>query len=312
MKLFKSGNFFILVSASLFGLGGLCVKMISWDALSINATRCGIACLMLLTYLLLTKQPLKVTKGTLLGAFCVFGTTTLYIFANKLTTAANAILIQYAAPVFIILIMWIVFKERPRKLDIITGLVVIGGIGCFVADGLAGGRMLGNLLALLSAVTFAGIFLVNRIPGGDSFSATIMGQFMAFCVGLPSLLRETDFGTQSVTFMLIMGVCQMGFGYILFCIGIRKTAPVTASLLSGVEPIINPLLVAIVVGEMISPISAVGGVIVLGAVTVYNVLLVKRRPVAEDLEAVEALREELAFQEGAAASAAIPERVTSE
>lgn len=238
------------------------------------------------------------TRGTILGALCVFGTTNLYIFANKLTTAANAILIQYAAPVFIILITWIVFRERPRKLDIVTGLVVFAGIGCFVLDGLAGGRMLGNLLALLSAITFAGVFLINRIPGGDSFSASIMGQFLAFCVGFPSLLKETEFGSVSVTFALIMGICQMGTGYILFCIGIKKTAPVTASLLSGVEPIVNPLLVAIVVGEMISPISAVGGVIVLGAVTVYNVLLLRQRPVAEDLEAVEALQEELLNQEG--------------
>jgi drug/metabolite transporter (DMT)-like permease len=298
MKLLKNGNFLILVSASLFGLGGLCVKMISWDALSINAARCGIASLMLVTYLLLTRQSLKVTRGTILGALCVFGTTNLYIFANKLTTAANAILIQYAAPVFIILITWIAFRERPRRMDIITGLVVFAGIGCFVMDGLAGGRMLGNLLALLSGVTFAGVFMMNRIPGGDSFSSTIIGQFLAFCVGLPSLLGETDFGSTSVTFVLIMGLFQMGTGYLLFCIGIKKTAPVTASLLSGVEPIINPLLVAIVVGEMISPLSAVGGVIVLGAVTVYNVLLVRRRPMAEDLEAVEALREEILNQEG--------------
>jgi len=297
MKLFKSGNVFILISATLFGLGGLCIKKISWDALSINGARCGIACVMLLTFLLLTKQKLKVTKGTLLGAFCFFTTTTLFIFANKHTTAANAILIQYAAPVFIILIMWIVFRERPRKLDVITGLVVIAGIGCFVMDGLAGGRLLGNMLSLISAVTFAGIFMVNRMPGGDAFSATIIGQFLAFCVGLPSIIKETDFGVTSVSFMLIMGVFQLGCGYIFFCIGIKTTAPVTASLLSGVEPIVNPLLVALVVGETISPISAVGGVIVLGAVTTYNVLLTRQRPVAEDLEAVEALREELGLQE---------------
>ena len=157
--------------------------------------------------------------------------------------------------------------------------------------------MLGNLIALLSGVSLAGVFMLNRIPGGDPFSATVMGHFLAFWVGLPSLLKETDFGTTSVTFILILGVFQMGAAYIFFCIGIRKTAPVTASLLSGIEPIINPLLVAIVVGEMISPISAVGGAMVVGAVTVYNILLLRQRPVAEDLEAVEALREELLSQE---------------
>lgn len=291
MKGKRNGNLLILSSALLFSLGGMCIKQIPWAAPSINGVRCGIAALILFAYLLATGGKLKLSRGVFLGAFCVCGTTLLYMFANKLTTAGNAILIQFAAPVFIIFFMWFFFKEPPRRLDVIAALVVFSGIACFVMDGLAigGSHMLGNGLALLSGVTYAGVFMVNRLPGGDVFSATILGHTASALIAIPFLTQETDFSGKIILLMLVLGVFQMGLGYLCFCVGIKNTAPVTASLISGVEPIMNPLLTAIVVGEMISPIAGLGGAIVLGAVTTYNVLVSRQMPEAEDLEAIEAL-----------------------
>lgn len=298
MKLLKNPKALILLSAIFFGLGGVCIKQIPWAATSINGARCAMSGLMIFIYLKATGGKLKFTKGVFLGAFCAASTTLLYTFANKLTTAANAILIQYASPLYIILFMWIFFKERPRRLDIIASVFIFGGIACFVMDGLGTGRMLGNILALISGVTFAGVFMVNRFPGGDSFSATILGHAISAVIGLPSIVKETNFEPRTLLFVVILGVFQMGLGYLCFCIGIKKVEPITASLLSGVEPIVNPLLVAIVVGEMLSPIAAVGGIVVLGSVTVYNILL-SRIPVTEDLEAVQAAVLEESVQEPA-------------
>ena len=286
----------MLSAALLFSIGGLFIKMVPWSSLAISGGRGLLSAMVLFVFMKLTKKRVIVNRGTLLGAVCVFATTTLFIVADKLTTAANAILIQYVAPVFIILFMWAFFKERPRRLDVITCVLVLGGIACFFLDGLGGGNMLGNGIALISGVTMAGMYMMNKIPGGDSFSATVMGHFMAGLLGLPFLLQERDFGVQAVGCMLVLGIFQLGLAFVCFCTGIKLTAPVTASLINGLEPILNPILVAIVVKEFISPMSALGGAIVLLSITSYHVLLVRGRPVAEDLEAIMQMQEADALQ----------------
>jgi len=277
----KRGNLLIFIAAMLFSLGGLCIKFIPWNGIAINGGRTLLSSMLLLAYLRYNKQKLIISKGTLIGAACIFFTNVLYSYANTMTTAANAILLQFVAPVFVILILWVFFRERPKRLDITACILVFGGIACFVLDGLGSGHLLGNFLALLSGLAYAGVFLMNRIPGGDSFSATILGQLTGALVGIPFILRETDFSSTTLIAVLVLGVFQMGTGYLFFCTGIKKTTPITAVLISGVEPIMNPLLVAIFVGEMISPISAVGGVIVVGTIMTYNILIAKRQQIVE-------------------------------
>lgn len=278
----KKGNYLILIAALLFSLGGLCIKMIPWNGMAINGGRSLIASMILFSYLRITKQPIIISKGTMLGALCALGATVLYSCANTLTTAANAILLQYVAPVFIILMMWAFFGERPKKMDVVTCALVFSGIACFFLDGLGTGHLFGNLLALGSGVAFAGVCMLNKIPGGDSFSSTFLGFLTGGLVGIPFILKEHNFNATPILFILILGVFQMGIAYVCFCAGIKRTAPVTAALIAGIEPVMNPILVAIFVGEMISPISAVGGAIVLGTVTVYNVILARKQPVIEN------------------------------
>jgi len=272
----KRGKLLIFIAAMLFSLGGLCIKLIPWNGIAINGARSLISCAILYGYLRYRKQKLVLSKGTLLGAVSVFGTTVLYSCANTLTTAANAILLQFVAPVFIILLTWIFLRERPKRLDVITCLLVFGGIACFVLDGLQRGNLLGNVLALCSGLGYAGVFMLNRMPGGDAFSATILGQLTGGLVGIPFILRETDFSLTPLIAVIVLGVFQMGIAYTFFCNGIKHTEPVTASLIAGIEPIMNPLLVAIFLGEMIAPIAALGGAIVLVTITVYNVILAKQ------------------------------------
>ena len=202
----KQGNVFMLASALLFSLGGVCMKSISWGGLAVNGPRTLISGLMLLAYLKIKKEPIVISRGTILGGFCVFATTTLYCYANIFTTAANAILIQFVAPVFIILLMWLFFGEKPKRLDVITCILVFGGIACFVLDGLGGGGMLGNLLALLPGLTYAGVFMMKKLPGGDPFSAAMLGQLTAGIVGTPFVRSEPDFRLKTLVFMAVLGV----------------------------------------------------------------------------------------------------------
>ena len=271
----KKGLLLIFAASVLFSLGGLLIKVIPWQALTINSWRCGISVCMLLLFAKLTHHKLKLTPGVWAGAAAMCLTVSSYALANKLTTAANTILIQFTCPVFVILFLWAFFHEKPKKLDIITCLVVFGGIACFFLDGLSAGNLLGNFVALISGIGYAWVFLMNKIPGGDPLYSTILGHAMCVLIGLPSVVRETEYSGRIVLCAILMGIFQLGLAYICFTTGIRTAPPVSASLVSGIEPILNPVLVAIVVGESLSGLSLLGGAIVFISIMVYNVLTSK-------------------------------------
>ncbi|MBQ5583653.1 MAG: EamA family transporter, partial [Ruminiclostridium sp.] len=258
-----------------------CVKVIPWNAMAINSFRSIISVILLLVFAKVTGRKFKLTPGVLIGAVSMCGVTTLYAMANKLTTAANTILLQFTAPVFVILVMWLVFKENPKRLDVITCIAVFGGVACFFLDSLGSGSFLGDALALLSGVCYAGVFMMNKFPGGDPLFATILGQAMGAVIGFPWLVQETVFTGTALAAAVALGVFQLGVAYMFFTTGIRYAPPVAACLVAGIEPILNPLLVAVVLGEMISPLSLMGGAIVFLSIMAYNVLSARQEKRAE-------------------------------
>ena len=131
--------------------------------------------------------------------------------------------------------------------------------------------MVGNVLALISGVSYAGVFMLNEFPDGDPICSVFWGDVLSVIVGLPFLVQETAFTPTALTSLVILGAFQVGLAYILICIGLKTTPPVTASLISGIEPILNPILVAVFYGETIGPMALMGAVIVIGSVIAYNV-----------------------------------------
>jgi drug/metabolite transporter (DMT)-like permease len=282
----RKGLLLIFLASVLFSLGGLLIKVIPWQALTINAWRCGISVCMLLLFAKVTHHKLKLTPGVLAGAAAMCLTVSSYALANKLTTAANAILIQFTNPVFVILFRWLFFHEKPKKLDIITCVVVFGGIACFFLDGLSAGNLLGNAVALFSGLCYAWVFLLNKIPGGDPLYSTILGHAMCVLIGLPSAVRETEYSGQIILFAILMGVFQLGLAYVCFTTGIRTAPPVSASLVSGIEPILNPVLVAIGLGESLSGLALLGGGIVFISIMVYNILTVRTENTKKEVQKI--------------------------
>lgn len=277
----RKGLLFVFIAAVLFSIGGLCVKLVPWNAMSINSFRSIISVILLVIFAKVTGRKFKLTSGVIIGAVSMCGVTTLYAMANKLTTAANTILLQFTAPVFVILVMWLVFKERPKRLDVITCVAVFGGVACFFLDSLGSGSILGDALALLSGVCYAGVFMMNKFPGGDPLFATILGQAMGAAIGFPWLVQETVFTGTALAAAVALGVFQLGVAYMFFTTGIRTAPPVSACLVAGIEPILNPVLVAVVLGEMISSLSLLGGAIVFVSIMGYNVLTTKQEKQAE-------------------------------
>lgn len=268
----RKGTICVFLAAVLYSIGGLCIKVIPWNGMSINGGRNLIALLVIGGYLALTRHRPKVSRGVLLGAVCICGTNTLFTLANKLTTAANAIVLQFTAPVFVMLLSAFLLRRRPKKQDIaVCAAVLLGVLLCF-ADNLEAGGALGNALALCAGLAYAGVFLLNDLPGGDPISSVFWGDVASAVIGLPFLVQEKTFTPIAVCSLVILGAFQVGLAYILLTEGLKTTPAVTASLISGIEPVLNPILVAVFYHETIGPAALAGAAIVLVSVVGYNMV----------------------------------------
>ena len=244
------GTVCMLAASLCFSTGGLLMKLIPWNPLAINGARNVIAAVVIGLYILATKHKLKFNPTVLVGAISMAGVTTLYSIANKLTTAGNTIILQYTAPIWIVILMY--------------------GILCFFFEGLSTGKWLGDLLALISGIFYAGVFMLNSFEKGDALSSVFFGQLACGIFLSPLVLRETVFTPPVLLSVFLLGAVQVGLAYIFFTTGTKYTDPVTASIINALEPILNPILVAVFYGEMLGRLSLVGAVIVICGILYYN------------------------------------------
>lgn len=161
----RTGTLCVFLAAVLYSIGGLCIKLIPWGGMAINGARTAIALVVIGGYLAVIRHPLRFNRWVAVGALSIFGTNAMFSVANKLTTAANVIVLQFTAPIFVILFSALFWRRKPGRLDLLACGVVFGGILFFFADSLEMGGGLGNVLALLSGVAYAGVFLMNELPG---------------------------------------------------------------------------------------------------------------------------------------------------
>ena len=266
------GPLMMLIASILFATGGILCKLIPWSPLAINGVRNLLGGLLIGAYLLATHHKLKFNLKILFGAICMCGVTTLFIVANKLTTAANAIVLQYTAPIWIILLSALILKKKPQAREIITILVVLVGIVLFFIDGIGAGNTWGNIAAVAAGVFYAGLFLLNSLPEADALSALFIGQLGTGIILSPLVIKETDFSAVPIIAVVALGIFQVGLAYIFFNLATSHTSPVTASIINGVEPILSSVLVAVFWGEMLTPLSLIGAVIVVAAILIYNIL----------------------------------------
>lgn len=266
----QKGFIYTALSAVCFATGGLLIKLNTWSSMSINGMRSFFAFFIFLLYMKLTKHQFKFNWKVLLGvvANSMMGIT--FIMANKMTTAANAIVLQFTLPIYIMLLAWIFQKKKPDKVSVISGMISLVGIMFFFFESLSLGGMTGNVLALVSGFFYAIVFLIKQIPDSDFESSAIISFVLNFVIGIPFILQETDWGIMNMSTGVLQGVVQIGLAYIFLNMALDKVPPVGASLISMIEPILNPILVAIFYGEKIGKISFVGAIIVLASALFYN------------------------------------------
>lgn len=266
---------FLLVAAALcWSLGGLLIKSVNWPPLAVAGGRGFIAAL----FLLATNRGLRFhfSRVQILGAIGYAACTITFCVATKLTTAANAILLQYTAPVWIALFGAWFLGERATRADWITIAAVLGGMTLFFADSLELANVLGNSIAVLSGVCFAGMTIALRKQKDTSASESIiLGNLLAFIVGLPWIIGAPNLSVTGWVSLSLLGIVQLGVSYWLYARAIKHVTALEAVLIPVIEPILNPVWVLLATGEKPSGLALAGGLIVLTAVTLRAVASVR-------------------------------------
>lgn len=271
MKKETIGTIEMLVCALLWSIAGIFMKLIPWNGFAIAGMRSLIAGLTMLTYVLIKGYKLVINKKTLTAGLFTGLVYTCFTVANKLTTAANAIVLQFTSPVFIVVFSALIFKQRIRKRDLSVVILTLMGIALFFFDQLKPGYVAGNFVAIAAGLFMALMFIfVGDLEPEARFSAIILGQGLTFLIGLPFMLRYGLSFTPAITAsILTLGIFQLGISYILYVKASKYCPPLACCLLGALEPLLNPVWVAIFDGERPGIWALIGGVIVVASITVW-------------------------------------------
>lgn len=263
----------MLLCAALWSIAGIFIKLIPWNGFAVAGIRSLIAALTIAVYMTITGKRYIFSKNTLVGGFFAGSVYTCFTVANKLTTAANAIVLQFTSPVFIVVFSAIFLKQRISKKDFAVVAATLIGIALFFFDQLKPGYILGNIVAIAAGMFMAGMFItVGTIEGDERFSAILNGQLFTFLVGLPFIITtKPEFTTTAVVCIFILGVFQLGISYILYVKATRYCPPLACCLLGALEPLLNPVWVLIFDGERPGVFALIGGVIVVISITVWTI-----------------------------------------
>jgi drug/metabolite transporter (DMT)-like permease len=204
----------------------------------------------------------------------------LFVFANKATTAANAVLLMYTAPLFSALFGLVLLKERPSGAQWVGLAAVIVGIAVFFADRVGGGNAVGNALALGSGLAY-GLFsvLMRMQKEGSPLESSLLANAIMVVIGLFALpfLPAPSLTARSIVAVLLLGALQIGCASVCFSIGIKRVSALQAMLVAMLEPILNPVWVLIFAGEAPSANALAGGAIIIAAVAISAGLSMRRR-----------------------------------
>jgi drug/metabolite transporter (DMT)-like permease len=258
----------MLLCAVLWSIGGIFIKLVPWNALVIAGIRSLIAAGILLIYMRRTGVRFVLNRYSLASGVTLSGTMLMFVSANKLTTSANAIVLQYTAPIFVLVISALFFGEKLKRRDIAVCALVFAGITLFFFDSLTPGGVLGNVLAVLSGVSFGSTMVISGRSDNDScMSGILVAHILTSLVGVPfAFFFDTPFTGTTVACILVLGVVQLGIPYIFYGYAIRRCPPFLCSIISLAEPMLNPVWVFLFDGETPGIFALFGAVIVISAV----------------------------------------------
>jgi drug/metabolite transporter (DMT)-like permease len=256
--------------ALLWSMGGVLIKSVELHPLAIAGIRSAIAAVVLA----IAARRLHFTwsRTQIVTAVCFAYTVISFVSATKLTTAANAILLQYTAPVYIILLSGPLLQERVTRRDVCALSAILLGMVVFFLEKLSTAHLVGDLIAISSGVSFAGLTIALRLhKGASTFPSLFLGHVLAALIGVPFLFASSAPTAHDWVFLTLLGVLQLGIPYVLYGIAIHYVSALEGALIPMLEPVFNPIWVALFLGELPSTYALAGGAIVILTVIWHSV-----------------------------------------
>jgi len=271
-------------TAILWSLGGLLIKSVNANPMAIAGSRSAIAVVLLL---LVLKKPKMTWSFAQVGAALAYAATSiLFVTATKTTTAANAVLLQFTAPIYVALLGTWMLKEKSKLLDWVTIFLVMGGMVLFFLDNLSTASILGNVIGAASGVSFAFFTIFMRMQkDGSPLESILLGNIITAIIGLP-FLSQAVLDASGWLCLGILGIVQLGIPYILYSRAIKHVTAMEAVLIPVIEPLLNPVWVFLMLGEAPGLMAIIGGFIVLSAITVRCVLAALTFPSKERIRSL--------------------------
>lgn len=261
----------MLVCATLWSIAGIFIKLIPWNAFVIAGVRSLFAGLVVLVYMKIRRLRLILNRRTVVAGVCMALLFFCFVGANKLTTAANAIVLQFTAPLFIMVLSVLFLHQKFRRADVLAVVFTMAGISLFFFDQLTPGHVLGNVVAILSGLFMALMYLnLGSCPETERMSSILIGQTLTFLCGVPLLFTtHPAFSALPVLYVVILGVVQLGIPYVLCARAAEHCPPLACSLLGALEPLLNPIWVFLFDGEAPGVFALAGGAVVIVTVTLW-------------------------------------------
>lgn len=266
----------IFIAGFFWSVGGLMVK-ISQDN---PITLLGYRALLSLPVLLIFTPPkkLKMNKKVFLYALFPTALAFTYVFSARLTTAANAIMLQYASPLYVVVLCYLLYRKKPGKEDIAVVIASMTGMILFFMDDYSPGNMIGNLIAVLGGLLFACYYTLTGASGEDSASIIIMSQIQLVVIAAAFMFwkEPLTLNRNSIIAVIGMGIVQRGLGEGIYGKAAPHCSPLDAVLMSMTEPLLNPVWVMLFYGERPQKFALIGSVVIVVSVIVWNLYKSKK------------------------------------
>ncbi|HKP47288.1 MAG TPA: EamA family transporter [Pyrinomonadaceae bacterium] len=266
---------FVLAAAVLWSTGGLFIK---WTTLSGLELSFGRSLLAAIAVAIFTRhEGFGLNRITALASVLYAALLLLFVLATKETTAANAIFLQYTAPVYLLIFEPLFYKEKFRAQDLMVVIVCVLGMSLFFVGKLRPQDVTGNILALCSGLCFAFYFLLLRHSKSRSVnraSSVIYGNLLVVLLAAPAGLRALPHApAHDLLSIVYLGVVQIGIAYTLFTVATaRGVRSLDAGIIGYIEPVLNPIWVFLVLGERPAKWALLGGTLIVLAVVVHMLM----------------------------------------
>ncbi len=261
----------LATTAVLWSLGGFLIKSVELHPLAIAGTRSAIAFIVILGFVGVPN--FTWSKAQVGAALAYAATVILFVAANRLTTAANAIMLQFTAPIYVALLAQRFLNEKNSALDWVTIATTFAGVAMFFMDFLSPAGMVGNAFALLSGVSFACLVVLLRYQkDGAPILSILLGNAITALIGIPFLAFGLPAAADWLP-LIVLGVVQLGIPYILYSLAIKHVSALDAILIPVLEPLLNPVWAFLLLRETPGPWALLGGFVVLTSVTMRHLFV---------------------------------------